>query len=88
MDEQLLTALGQINSRLATMEAHLGGISRQLSEHHHSLYGDGNPGVVMEVDRLKQAEKRRGSFVTGVWALVVAVAGHLAWLIASAWQKN
>ena len=37
--------------------ASLKAVREQVGEHHESLYGNGKPGLVLDVDRLKQSHR-------------------------------
>lgn len=46
--------IGEIRTAVMPLMA----ISQRLEEHHEVLYGNGQPGVIKDVDRLKQDKRR------------------------------
>lgn len=63
--------------RIVEQLSNLPNIEHRLSEHHERLFGNGQPGLIKDVDRLKQDHRR----TTRIWPmllLAVAAAGSAA----------
>ena len=66
--------------RLTKIETLLEGIASDVGETKRCLFGNGHPGVLRDVDRLKQAEKQR------VWYLrlfLIQAVALTAWILKS-----
>jgi hypothetical protein len=79
-------ANGPIGQQLAILQERMDGHVEQTEEHHHTLYGNGTPGLVKNVDRLLQGLASS----TWLWRIVLtaivveAIGGGTAaaiWLI-------
>ncbi len=79
-DEWLKRIDGQLTD-IGKAVAPLLALSQRLEEHHSALYGNGQPGLLKDVDRLKQWQK---SLYWFVGLLGTATVGDLI----SAWFKR
>ena len=68
--------------QLAAMGVQLTAMEKQLTELHHTIIGNGKPGLKIEVDRLNQRQRLRDWVMTIVLApLVLTVIGFLLTLV-------
>lgn len=64
--------------QLAAISVQLENMQKQIEELHHTICGNGQPGLKIDVDRLKQRQKLRDWVLTGVLVpLALSVAGLL-----------
>jgi hypothetical protein len=75
--------LDKVLENQAKQEVRLDNFAKAQKEHHGTLYGNGKPGVVLDVDRLKIFKKVQcwicGVLIVAVVGLIVRLAyNHLA----------
>lgn len=67
----------EVIDRLARMEQQQVETGKDVVQIKYRLEGNGSPGLIVEVDRLKQAERRRSGRKSRQWALILLVLGTI-----------
>ena len=70
---EILKSLSEVNARLASINTKLDVIDSLETRIRHTLYGNGKPGLVMQVDRLDQQASRNRWFMRAVIVALIAV---------------
>lgn len=76
VDQEIERRLGRIEGDIATLKVlfteQARGVNEMLACHERTLYGNGDPGLRVTVDRLTQAYRRRDWQGKAIWGAVVA----------------
>lgn len=78
MDDRLLEIEKQLSLLAQAVTHNTQNVDRLLTRHDSTLYGtDGTGGLVMTVDRLRGAEKRRVWHLRAIWTAILGGLGTI-----------
>ena len=63
----------EIKTALVELNLKMSSIGKDVTDHGHTLYGNGKDGIVIEVDRLKQFK----THLMVLYGIVMSIGGHI-----------
>jgi hypothetical protein len=78
-DELIHKELVEINQKLGCLSQFMDEVKAHRVETQQILHGNGSPGLIKQVDRLVQDEKRRRYYMGGMFTALMSLVGDKLW---------